>query len=505
MGSPDAKKSDAVKRALLRTDASPAIGGGHVARCMTFADALAQDGWRSTFAVRPGTLETVPALRRSGHDIIELTGSGDAAEISRGLSGPADLLVVDHYGLDARFERACRPWAKRILVIDDLANRPHDCDCLVDQREGSSPADYAALVPAGARVLAGAKYALLAKGYAKRRVEAMARRRSGDAQRILVSFGLVDAGDATSMTLSVLGRIRERRLAVDVVMGASAPHLERVKELAAVSLHQVTVHVATDDMARLMTLADLAIGAGGTTSWERCCLGLPSVVVAVADNQLPNAAVLERRGAAVCIGVLDEGTPGRLEIALDELLIAPERVRSMAAAAAALCDGRGASRVRIDAGPPVNAADGRPVHLRPALATDGDVMLDWQSAPGAREFSGDKRPPDPRQHSEWFAAKLQDVDCLFNVIMHDAAPAGVLRYDRTPDGAWVVSILITGEKQRLGLASAALELGGRLLAGEALRAKVHPANVASARLFERAGFKRTGPDEFMREGHEVYA
>ena len=149
-------------RAIFRADASPKIGGGHVMRCLTLADELRRRGWTCAFATRPGAEETVPSLASSGHVVFHLSGEeqDEAREIEKGL-GECALLVADHYGRDEKFETAARQFASRVFVIDDLADRAHDCDFLLDQTYGRQFSDYAGLVPGGAKLLMGTDYALL--------------------------------------------------------------------------------------------------------------------------------------------------------------------------------------------------------------------------------------------------------------------------------------------------------------------------------------------------------
>src|SRR5262249_18815445 len=158
------------------------IGGGHIARCLALADELAERGHGCVFAVSAETAATMPSLAASGHDI-EALSAGTTADLEPSLlaaSWPQGcaLLVVHHYGRDARFESACCPWAERILVIDDLADRPHDCDLLLDSTLGRAPADYASLCPKTCRMLLGPAYALLRPEFAAARSESLARRRA---------------------------------------------------------------------------------------------------------------------------------------------------------------------------------------------------------------------------------------------------------------------------------------------------------------------------------------
>jgi UDP-2,4-diacetamido-2,4,6-trideoxy-beta-L-altropyranose hydrolase len=341
-----ARRTTARWSAVIRADAGVAIGGGHVRRCLVLAEALADAKWNVTFASQPGSHDAVPLLGRGAFAQISLEEGDEVTRLRDSVPAGCDLFVVDQYGLDADFERACRGWAKRILVIDDLADRQHDCDILVDQTPGRDASDYISLVPQHCRVLAGPAYALLDRRFQALRAQRRAAERVG---QVLVSFGSTDSADMTSAALSAV-RIARLSTEVVVVLGGSSPHLGHVREVAASLCPPAEIHVDVDDMAGAIVAADLAIGAGGVSSLERCCLGLPSLLIVVADNQRGNADALARAGAAVIVGSSADASPARIASALRELAENPARRQAMSEAAFAVCDGGGAFRV-------VNALD----------------------------------------------------------------------------------------------------------------------------------------------------
>ena len=419
------------------------MGGGHAVRCLTLADALDEAGWRVAFATSPETLDTVPALGESGHERLTVpdTPQEEAAALSARLPGGVALLVVDHYGRDAAFETALRGWARRVLVIDDLADRPHDCDILLDQTAGRCAGRYERLVPKTCRLLLGGEYALLRPQFARTRSAALdrRRRRGGACGRILLSMG---AADADNLTVAMLEVIAAAGLApeveVDVVLGHAAPFLDEVRAKAAAWPGRISVHAGLGDVADRMARADLAIGAAGTTSWERCCLGLPSLLVVTAENQRDIAAALESRAAAV---ILEPGSlPVAAAAALSGLAADAERRAAMSRAAAAICDGRGALRAVLALQEPEMADDGRPVTLRLAEPADSDAMLEWQRDRRSRRFSRNSQPPEREEHERWFAARLGDPDGLLAVILHGDRCAGVVRLDPSGEGGRVRGI-----------------------------------------------------------------
>lgn len=361
---------------VFRTDASLQIGTGHVMRCLALADALAAQGARCRFVGRAHAGHLLDVVKARGHEALALPleplpplaataaptqpplahaswlggdQDADARATLVALAGSGvDWLVVDHYALDATWERGLRAAYRRLLVIDDLADRDHDCELLLDQNLGRRAADYAARVPAHARVLAGPRYALLRPQFAARREASLARRRSsaGPVRHLLVSLGGVDRDNATGAVLKALCAAPEALpadCAVTVVMGARAPWLDDVRAVAARLPWPTDVRVAVDDMAALMTDSDLAVGAAGSTAWERCCLGLPALLLVLADNQRSGARALDEAGAAYLLDPQQQ-----MEVSLPAALAHMSGcnvLARMSRAAAGLCDGAGARRV----------------------------------------------------------------------------------------------------------------------------------------------------------------
>ena len=330
-------------------------------RCLALADELKARGAYVTFASAAIIPQLAKRIEASGHRLVAIQQvTGLAIEVSnwdfavlseeaqlsdaRGMieanSEAPNWIVVDHYWLARAWEEAARGNA-RILVIDDLANRAHACDLLLDQTLGRTPADYDKLVPAGAEVLAGAAYALLRPDFARERPAALERRKKGGpVERILISLGTTDIGGITA-------RVLDSALAAapgcvfDVVLGERAPSLERARAVADGD-PRVTLHVDTTAMAQLMRDADLAIGAAGTTSWERCCLGLPTLALVLAENQRMISEQLARAGAHWTVEIVERD---RLITSL-RLLIEDNAARQdMARKAAEVTGGRGTSQV----------------------------------------------------------------------------------------------------------------------------------------------------------------
>lgn len=255
-----------------------------------------------------------------------------------------DWLVVDHYAIDIRWEERLRPYGGKLMVIDDLADRLHCCDLLLDQNLGREPADYVPMVPAHCTVLTGPRYALLRPEFAALRSYSLSRRVHPQLKKFLITMGGIDSPNATGQVLDAL---KNCPLPLDcrmtVVMGPHAPWLASVCEGAVSMPWPTEVKVGVDNMAQLMADSDLAIGAAGSTSWERCCLGLPTLMVVLADNQWPGAKALQEAQAASLIGNVSD-IAAQLPLAI-QTLTQDHRLMPMSTAASAVADGRGVDKV----------------------------------------------------------------------------------------------------------------------------------------------------------------
>lgn len=350
-------------KVAIRADASNQIGSGHVMRCATLAGLLRERGAEVTFVCRELDGNYCDWIETQGFAVLRLPAPGageitdhkldharwlgvtqarDSAETQRAMAGSScDWLIVDHYAIDAEWETEMRRLARRILVIDDLADRRHAADLLLDQNLQSKPARYARWLPDTCSQLLGPTYALLRPEFSGLRT--VAEVRSGGLNRLLVFMG---GSDPNNVTLRVLQAVQRSGLGVvtDVVMGVAAPHLDVVREQCA-SMADCTLHVQTKDMAQLMAKADLMIGAPGSATWERCCVGLPSVLVAFAENQRDLGAQVACRRAAIYLGEADEVPDERLIRVLTKLIARPTLLRRMSQRAKQLADGHGAMRV----------------------------------------------------------------------------------------------------------------------------------------------------------------
>lgn len=359
--------------ALFRADASLYVGSGHIMRCLTLAQSLRSKGWQVSFVTRlfPGnlidhiktegfTVHALPALPQqpspthpTESDLPSWLGTdwqADARQTAAVLQQlpvkKVDWLIVDHYGIEAKWETFLRPYTRRILVMDDLANRPHSCEMLLDPNVLTAPRQsmtpYTGKIPAKTRQLLGPRYALLRPEFArlrdKRRVSQV------DPQHMLVFFGGSDPSNQTKKALEALLLLEDPQLTADVVIGKNHPDPAGIRQLCERTPH-FSLHVQTSRMAELLLRAGVVIGAGGTHTWERCCLGVPSVMVAVAANQVPLARAVHENGMALYLGRAEETTVEQMAEAVRGLRQNAARLSRMAACCLRTVDGKGAERV----------------------------------------------------------------------------------------------------------------------------------------------------------------
>lgn len=356
-------------KVAFRVDASLQIGTGHVMRCLTLADALAAQGADCLFICREHQGNLIEQIRNKGyqvslllvlnHEAVSLSAEAEPqlahahwlgaswqqdAEACAAILAEQqpDWLIVDNYALDSRWETALKPHYRKLMVIDDLADRLHCCQLLLDQTFGRDAGDYQPWVSAGCTLLCGSRYALLRPEFAQLRSYSLQRRASPQLRQLLITMGGVDKDNATGQVLDALNACAlPDDCFITVVMGATSPWLDHVRQQAEQMPWPTDVLVGVSNMAQLMAGSDLAIGAAGATSWERCCLGLPTLMLVLADNQRAIAQALSSVGAAYVADV----TALKEQRLITSQQIELQILSAMSAAAATVTDGSGVLQV----------------------------------------------------------------------------------------------------------------------------------------------------------------
>lgn len=296
---------------VFRVDSATQIGTGHVMRCLTLATALREEGATCLFISRAHPNNIIPLIKQKGFTVHELPAGTEpltpadfgvspeldakqTKQIIEDLGATPDWLVVDHYGIDKAWEQQLRPVVKQIFVIDDLANRPHDCDVLLDQNYTHRWDRYEGLVPQHCCQLLGPEYALLRPEFiaAREKLEKEGRP-PFDPRKVLVFFGGMDPQNYTTQALQILREIGD--FAPEVVIGTANPHRADV-EAQMRYFPDGQLHIQTDQMAEIMLRCSWYLGAGGSITWERMCLGLTGIVIPTAENQVEFSQALDHDG-----------------------------------------------------------------------------------------------------------------------------------------------------------------------------------------------------------------
>ncbi len=498
-------------KVAFRTDASLKIGTGHAMRCLTLAKALCQRGVECRFISRAHLGNLNYRLREAGFrvDVLPFSDESnltsetghttpahadwlgtdwqtDASQAVAVLSGDVlDWLIVDHYALDIRWERELRPYAQKILVIDDLADRAHDCDLLLDQNlVANLDSRYGKyLHPHCARLL-GPHFALLGSEYAELHLSTPPR--AGMIRRILIYFGGADQHNMTALAIDAFLALETKDIELDVVINPQSPYAALVREKAS-GHRQITVHEELPSLSTLMSKADLAIGAGGATTWERCCVGLPSIVITLAENQREIAAELHRQGLIFWMGdhdFIDETNFKRtLANTLQTELDVTWSVRCKD-----LVDGKGAQRVAdiVTLGPKTKLR----AHL--AQRNDEALLLRWANDPLVRANSFNQNKIDQITHQRWYFSRLRDQSkCqIFIIKTENEIPIGQVRFEKMSE-EWEIHYAIDSFARGRGIGVNMLRSAissFTVLGSIKLQGWVRPDNLASRKIFLKMGF-----------------
>jgi UDP-2,4-diacetamido-2,4,6-trideoxy-beta-L-altropyranose hydrolase len=436
---------------VFRTDASSQIGTGHFMRCLTLADQLKKQGAHIHFICRdlPAHLSEMLKTRDMEYiplstDVIidpidELAHSSwlgtsqtqDAQATVKALASQLwDWIIVDHYALDERWERAVRANCKKLMVIDDLADRQHDCDVLLDQNFYSDmQSRYNAKVPVQCQLLLGPRYALLREEF--RTLRERINVRAGEVRKILVFFGGVDADNYTNLAIQALAKLNIT-LPVDVVVGAQHPNREQIMQ--ACIAYGFICHIQTTRIAELMAGADLSIGGGGTATWERCCLGLPTISFCLAENQ--RKVIVD----AALAGLLYAPISRRnlVEVIRDHvgsLLENPALIKLISNTAMKFVDGKGPLRI-------ISAMGINPIEIKQAGKDDSINIYEWRNNKKIRDVSINSGSISWEEHQRWFDAVLTDKNRELIIGTTENKPVGVVRFDIENDVAEVSIYLV---------------------------------------------------------------
>ncbi len=494
----------------FRVDSSPQIGMGHLMRCLTLARGLRRRGFECSFICRNfegnGSHHVknddfdLHLLSNLGHELdktwLGVAPSTDFTETAQVLSKiKPDWLIIDHYEIDQEWESRVRSNFSdlNIMVIDDLVNRKHDCDILLDQTYGRQSEEYSDLVPENSNFCLGTDYALLRSEFQKLREQQRKDLNSAkDSCHILVTLGGGDIGQA----LNIVGGAFQK-LAKDHMFSATVIAGNTEKELLGnfnIPTHDIECRNFSNDLAGEMMKSDIVIGAGGGTSWERCCLGLPTVVLTMADNQIEIARILHEKNAAISV----KTNVSEITNAVKALLSDQSLRMKMGQNAAKLCDGKGVQRVTRSILIP---------SFRFEIATldDAQFIYDARYAEGASKYYRNNSVPEFEEHVAWLKNALVDEGRILVCVSLFGEKVAHVRLDKHlgMHDRGEIGICLAQEWRGRGIGRAILDAANNYFSGMGIiniDAEVHEKNKASAQIFEQTGYAHvlTDKDGFMR-------
>ncbi len=472
---------------LIRADASVAMGTGHVMRCLALAQAWQDAGGRAAFAMAESLLSTDERLGSEGIQVAHVkqgVGSqGDALETAEfACSQNAEWVVLDGYRFGGEYQRWIKEAGKKLLVVDDLGDASHYvADLVVNQNVHGDDAMYEKREE-DTRLLTGSGFVLLRREFTKLRERTREIPQVG--RKVLIAMGGSDPENVTAKVVSALGLVDVKGLETTVLMGGGNPHVAGLRELAGRSGDKIRIVGNPQSVIELMRWADVAVSAAGSTCWEMCFLGLPAILLAVAENQMPGARELGRRGIAVHLGSANDIKAENVAAALQSLLLSRSRREAMSRAGQELVDGRGCERV-------LTAMRSAELTLRRAGKNDCRLLWEWANDPGVRAASFHTAVIPWEEHAAWFAEKLGS-GLIYIAESPEGIPVGQFRVDGLGEAEAQVDVSVAPEKRGAGIAAALILKAAQEVFRETgllrLHAYVKAENRASLRAFEKAGF-----------------
>jgi UDP-2,4-diacetamido-2,4,6-trideoxy-beta-L-altropyranose hydrolase len=485
---------------ILRADASIAIGTGHVMRCLSLAQAWQDAGGKAIFAMVAPPPRLRARLLSEKMELVELgaafDGDADAGRlVELAHRHSATWVVIDGYHFGTQYQRHLKAAELRVLCVDDNGSAGHyAADVILNQNAGAAASLYADREDY-TRLLLGSRYAMLRREFGawrgwKRQIPSLGR-------KVLVTMGGSDPDNVTRQVIGALASLRAQAVEATVVIGGSNPHTDSLEQAAAGSGDAIRIRKDVSNMPELIAWADVAVSAAGSTCWEMCFLGLPAILIDLAENQRPTAEELSRKGCAVHLGSTASVSEEKIAEKLSWLLASAPTRRDISLRAAELVDGQGTARV-------ISAMRAGNLHLRPATAEDCRLLWEWVNDPEVRAAAFSSAPIPWERHQAWFAAKMKDPDCrIFVAEDAENRPVGQFRVSVRSADNWEIDVSLARDFRRAGYGSLLIDLGARAAfaqtSGARLHAFVKPYNRASQSAFADAGFERLGEEDV--DGH----
>ena len=498
---------------VFRADASLKMGSGHIMRCITLAEELKRNGADVSFISRAHEGNLNSLIDKKNIKVVELPKvevfeksnnktKGDNYGEWLGVSQEQDSLetikclgnskpnwiIIDHYGLGQTWEKFIRPHVGNIMVIDDLANRHHECDILLDQNWFEDfDRRYKDLVPINCTLLLGPEYVLLREEFPETRKKYKLQDKDV-VRHIFVFFGGSDIYNLTGMTLKALSNSNLSDLHVDVVIGENNPHQSEIKELASARPH-TKLHIQVDNISSIMEKADVAIGAGGVNTWERMCIGLPALVISFAENHTLLLSDLMKNRFIYYLGSIKNIDISFISENITNVINNSSSLIAQRKKIYKLVDGLGCQRV-VDW--LIGDLSNQNWMAKNASLKEMEIYWFWANDKQVRENALNKEFITWDNHVEWFKSKLVDKKCSLYLILVNDNPVGQVRFDNEGNYARIdYSVAKQFRGRRLGksLLDFAIKefykYSKQKILGEVL-----PDNISSARIFESLGFMK---------------
>lgn len=483
---------------IFRVDADSSIGIGHLMRCLTLANKLSDFGFITAFICKKNTDLYKNFITNSGSLYFSIQDQPDNLSISTEYYDAKETLsicrnfdvvalIVDSYNLGLNWELEIRRTINKVIVIDDLANRDHDCFILLDSTLDRRSDEYINQVNADAKILTNSKFCILREEFYHLKDRAIEKRsKTKEIGSILLNFG---GSDPMMHTVLIYGLIRELDafIKIKIIISKACKSLNNILKISDNDKH-VEVYVDTDEVAEIMLNSDLSIGALGTTSWERCCLGLPSIALISAENQRHNASLLNEKKTII---LSNESDFKRDLKRIIENRDGMEVWRNMVSACFNICDGKGVYRV-------CREILKFSFSLVDFVMKDSQDLYDWQLEGTARLFSRNKQKPEIKEHQKWVEESLRDSQRRMWILKVKGINAGYVRLDDIGN-IEEVSILISEKFRNIGLASFAIREVKNRSKYNLVLAYVDSNNIDSINLFLRSGFREIIDNNYLWE------
>ena len=338
-----------IKNLLFRADSGDTVGWGHTMRCFSLAKKFQEKNFKISFIVRKYPNNLSNFLEKEGFDIFYLNDKqyywkSDAKQTQKIIQeiGDIDFLIMDNYKLNIKWEKFLKPHVKKLIVIDDMTLRNHECDLLLDQNYYENTKKlYSKLIPKECRLLMGPKFALIRDEFYQKRQKL--KKRNGEINRILVSFGGSNPIDDIIKTINGIKGLKNNKIKVDLLIPNSNKYDMKIQKLFSKFVN-ITIHHKNFNMSELMNQSDLSIGAGGSSTWERCCLGLPSIVSIFAKNQVQLTEEMAKNGFVINLGMSKKISSQHYTDAIKNLN--KSSLYQMSKFGLKLVDGKGTTRVK---------------------------------------------------------------------------------------------------------------------------------------------------------------